>query len=167
MEEITASQDHAVETFQELKGTRATDVVRAMQNKRAMEIAEGDEDVRRKIDESAKRVIDNSTQVVRNESEADVTHSHFILHKTAIQMYGFNEERPLWQQKMMQIGSAVWFVVYFIIASITVCPLSVFFDVFKNIFKRGWLAMIVTIIAYLCVVVGIPLLTSFGGKFYK
>jgi hypothetical protein len=76
-------------------------------------------------------------------------------------MYGFKEERPLWQQKMMVVGAAVWFVIYFIVASFTVCPLEVFFDVFKNIFKKGWLSMLMAIIVYLVIVVGIPLLTTY------
>jgi uncharacterized BrkB/YihY/UPF0761 family membrane protein len=99
-------------------------------------------------------------KVVANETATKVNESHFDLHKAASKMYGFKEARPLWQQKMMVFGSAIWFIIYFIIATFTVCPISVFCDVFKNIFKKAWLAIIVSILVYLAIIVGIPLLTK-------
>lgn len=150
-----------VNEFNALKETSVTDVVKAVQNKTAMELAEKDENIKAQMQENAKHVIDDSMKVVANESAAKVNKSHFDLHKTANKMYGFKEERPLWQQKMMVVGSAFWFIIYFIVASVTVCPLQVFFDVLINIFKKGWLTMIVAVIMYLAVTVGIPMLTNY------
>ena len=149
-----------VEEFNTLKETQATDVVRAVQNKKTMELIETDESVKGKVEENAKHVIEDSMKVVANESKERLNKSHFDLHKTASKMYGFKEERPLWQQKMMVIGSSIWFVIYFIIASFTVCPLQVFFDVLHNIFKKGWLTMIIAIIMYLAVFGGLPALIA-------
>ena len=83
--------------------------------------------------------------------------------KSAVKMYGYDKEdpRPNWQTAMMKFGSNLWFVIYWIIATFTVCPLSVFFDVFRAIFKKGWLAMIVAIFTYLVITVGIPLLSIY------
>ena len=150
-----------VDQFNALKSTEVTDVVRAVQNKKTMELAEKDQSVMAQMEENAKHAIGDSMKVVSNESAVRLNKSHFDRHKSASKMYGFTEERPIWQQKMMVVGSSIWFVIYFIIASVTVCPLSVFFDVFKNIFKKGWLTMIVAGILYLTIVVGIPLLTHY------
>lgn len=150
----------AVEEFNTLKETKVIDVVRAVQNKKTMELAETDENVQAQMEENAKHSIDDSMKVVANESATRVNESHFDLHKTASKMYGFKEARPLWQQKMMVVGSAIWFIIYFIIASVTVCPISVFCDVFNNIFKKAWVAIFVSIFVYLAIFVGIPLITG-------
>ena len=68
---------------------------------------------------------------------------------------------------MMKAGSNIWFVIYWIIATVTVCPLSVFFDVFKAIFKKGWLAMVVAVVVYLAIVIGVPWLGTIISKFNK
>lgn len=156
----TLPNKQGIDEFNALKGTQVIDVVRAVQNKKTMELAEKDETVRAQMEENAKRSIDDSMKVVTNESATKVNESHFDLHKTASKMYGFKEARPLWQQKMMVIGSAIWFIVYFIIASVTVCPISVFCDVFNNIFKKAWIAVVVSILTYLAIFAGIPLLTG-------
>ena len=150
----------AIQEFNALKDTQVTDVVRAIQNKKTMELAERDESVIAQMDENAKQSIDDSMKVVANESATRVNKSHFDLHKTASKMYGFKEARPLWQQKMMVVGAAIWFIIYFLIATITVCPISVFCDVFNNIFKKAWIAVIVSILVYLAIFVGIPLITG-------
>lgn len=159
-EDVKSPQMTGVQEFNALKDTQVIDVVRAVQNKKTMELAETDETVRAQMEENAKHSIDDSMKVVANESATRVNESHFDLHKTANKMYGFKEARPLWQQKMMVVGASIWFVIYFIIASVTVCPISVFCDVFKNIFKKAWIAIIVSLIVYLAIVVGIPLLTN-------
>lgn len=155
----TNIQSTGINEFNALKETQVIDVVRAVQNKKTMELAETDETVIAQMEENAKHSIDDSMKVVANESATKVNESHFDLHKTANKMYGFKEARPLWQQKMMVVGSAIWFVVYFIIASFTVCPISVFCDVFTNIFKRAWIAVFVSILVYSAIFVGIPIIT--------
>lgn len=155
----TSIQSTGINEFNALKETQVIDVVRAVQNKKTMELAETDETVIAQMEENAKHSIDDSMKVVANESATKVNESHFDLHKTANKMYGFKEARPLWQQKMMVVGSAIWFVVYFIIASFTVCPISVFCDVFNNIFKRAWIAVFVSILVYSAIFVGIPIIT--------
>lgn len=151
---------NGVDEFNALKQTQVIDVVRAVQNKKTMELAEKDENVQAQMEENAKQSIDDSMKVVANESATRVNESHFDLHKTASKMYGFKEARPLWQQKMMVVGSAIWFIIYFIIASFTVCPISVFCDVFNNIFKKAWIGVVVSILVYLAIVVGIPLISG-------
>lgn len=153
-------QTSGVDEFNALKETKVLDVVRAVQNKKTLQLAETDEAVIAQMEENAKHSIDDSMKVVANESATKVNESHFDLHKTASKMYGFKEARPLWQQKLMVFGAAIWFIIYFIIASVTVCPISVFCDVFNNIFKKAWIAVIVSVVVYLALFVGIPLITG-------
>lgn len=157
---LPTREQQSIENFNALKDEKIVDVVRAVQNKKALDLTEKDETIKAQIDENAKQFIGSSMQVVANETTTQVNKSYFELHKSANKMYGFKEERPRWQQKMMVFGNSIWFVIYFIIATFTVCPLSVFFDVFRNIFKKGWLSMIVSILVYLAITFGIPLLTG-------
>lgn len=157
---LPTKEQQSIENFNALKDEKLVNVVRAVQNKKALDLAEKDETIKAQMDENAKQFIGNSMQVVANETTTQVNKSYFELHKSANKMYGFKEERPRWQQKMMVFGNSIWFVIYFIIATFTVCPLSVFFDVFRNIFKKGWLSMIVSILVYLAITFGIPLLTG-------
>lgn len=160
-QEHEKSLPSGIEEFNALKNASATDMVKALQNQKTLELAKNDEDTKNQIEQNARHGLQNALKEVSNESDAKVNKAHFELHKSASKMYGFKEERPMWQQRMMVVGSSIWFIVYFIVASLTVCPLTVFFDVFKNIFKKGWLAMVVAILVYALIVVGIPLLTSF------
>jgi len=161
-----ALADPAVSAFNALKMTSEEDVVRALQNKATIEVATTDEEVQGRMKDNAAKIIDNHLNVTKNEAEAKNEQSFWKRNKSAVKMYGYSDDdpRPNWQTAMMKFGSNIWFIVYWIVATVTVCPLSVFFDVFKAIFKKGWLAMIVAVIAYLAIVVGIPWLGTIIAK---
>lgn len=159
MDEQKTVQSSGIEEFKELKHTEVSDVVKAFQNHKTMQLIQENEEIKSSVEESSRDVIKSTIEVVKNENKEKVTESHHNLNKTACDMYGFKTARPMWQQKLMVWGASFWFVIYFIIASITVCPLRVFFDVFKNIFKHAWLAGLVAGLIYLAITVGIPLLT--------
>lgn len=168
----TASEalaDPAVTAFNALKTTSEEDVVRALQNKATIEVATTNEDVRNKMEDNAKAIIDNHLTVTKNEAEAKNEQSFWNRNKSAVKMYGYseNDPRPNWQTALMKVGSNIWFVIYWIIATVTVCPLSVFFDVFRAIFKKGWLAMVVAVVVYLAIVIGVPWIGTIIAKFNK
>lgn len=160
----TGKLNPALATFKTLRETSHEEVVTALQNKKTLEVATTDKEISKKMDDNAKKLIDNQLEETENNAITRNQESFSKRHRTATRMYGYPEDgdpRPKWQTTMMRIGADCWFVVYFIIATFTVCPLSVFFDVFRAIFKKGWLAMVVSIIVYLAIAVGIPLLASY------
>lgn len=79
----------------------------------------------------------------------------------ACKNYGIDKAVPLWQIKIMKIGSAFWFMIYFIVATFTVAPIMVFFKGIKSFIKQTWLAVIFAIITYLIFAVVIPLLSVY------
>jgi hypothetical protein len=61
---------------------------------------------------------------------------------------------------MMKAGSAFWFIIYFIFASLTVAPITIFVKGLVGVIKQVWLAVVVAIVFYLVVAVGIPYLIT-------
>lgn len=155
----TGKLNPAIATFKVLESTSTDRVITALQNKKTLEIAATDEDVSKRMETNAKVLIDNQLSETENKAAAKNEKSFWERNKSAVKMYGYSEEnpRPNWQTALMKTGSNVWFVIYYIIATLTVCPLSVFFDVFKAIFKKGWVAMVVAILLYLLLTFGPPL----------
>lgn len=163
----TGKINPAIATFKTLKETSHEEVITALQNKKTIEIAATDKEVAKKMDDNAKKLIDNQLEATENEAVTKNQESFSRRHKTATKMYGYPDDgdpRPKWQTTMMKVGADFWFIVYFIVATVTVCPLSVFFDVFKAIFKKGWLAMVVAIITYLVITIALPLIAIYVPK---
>ena len=59
-----------VDTFKALSTSTPEEVVNALQNKAAIEIATNDEEVKEKMDENAKKIINTHLNTTKNDTEA-------------------------------------------------------------------------------------------------
>lgn len=86
--------------------------------------------------------------------------STFDANKEACLMYGIDEQVPSWQIILMKFGYSLWFIVYFIFATITIVPINIFFKGISTFIKNNIIVFIMAVLCYLTIVIGIPLLIS-------
>lgn len=144
-------QENAVVNFKALSETDTSKVVQAVTNQATLTLVEQDEQVTKKVEDTAKRIIDSHIAEQSDKAQFDVN-------KNACEIYGVEKTVPSWQQNLMKAGAGFWFVVYFIIATVTIAPISTFTFKLVNVFKKTWIAIAVAVITYLFIVLGIPFL---------
>lgn len=149
----TVKQENAVTNFKTLSETDTSKVVQAVTNQTTLTLVEQDEEVAKKVEDTAKKIIDSHIAEQNNRAQFDVN-------KNACEIYGVEKSVPAWQQNMMKLGAGFWFVVYFIIATVTIAPISTFTFKLVNVFKKTWIAIVVAVLAYLFIVFGIPFLAT-------
>ena len=140
---------------------RAAALVSELHDKAMLKIVMEDESIRNMIFDQSQESIGHEIGIIGNQSKKKHQDSSYDLNREACTNYGVDESVPDWQQKMMVAGSSFWFVIYFIFASISIAPVSVFNRGLKTFFKKNWITIPISIICYLVIVVGIPLLIKF------
>jgi len=116
--------------------------------------------MKREILKQSQKSIENEIDIIKTNSEKKLQDTHYNANKVACKNYGLDESVPLWQQKMMRFGSAFWFVIYWLFASITIAPVSVFFNGIKVFVKVNWLVIVLSLISYL-MMISIPILIQY------
>lgn len=124
-------------------------------------IIENDEKVKKQILDQAGKTIGNEIKQLEEKSNKSTQDAVYNANQEACRNYGIDESVPMWQQKMMRLGSSFWFIVYWIFASFTVAPVMVFARGFKTFIKQTWLVIAIAILCYLIIAVGIPVLITY------
>lgn len=160
----TEEETSAVSAFNALKSTDTAEVVQALQNKEVVSMANTDEQVREKIKENAKEIISTHTDTIAKDTKRVNQEANFKVNQFACEIYGVDESCPIWQQKLMKMGSSFWFLIYWIIASVTIVPIHIFIKMLGKIVKKNFVSWLLAVLFYMIVVgliVGTPLLLSF------
>ena len=121
---------------------------------------ENDDSIRRGILKQAKKSIENEIDIIKTNSGKKLEETQYNANKVACRNYGLDESVPLWQQKMMRLGSAFWFIIYWLFASITIAPVSVFFNGIKVFVKVNWLVILLALFSYL-MMIAIPIIIHY------
>lgn len=125
---------------------------------------QNNDETKEKIMAQAQKTIDQSIQELDNKNNLKVQQAMYDANKEACRCYGIEDTVPTWEVRMMKVGHGVWFVIYFIFATLTFCPINVFVKGIKSFIKNAWLAVLVGVICYLVIVLGIPLILSYLKK---
>lgn len=132
-----------------------------LQSQAMATVVQSDEETKKELLDTAKESVKNEFQAMKQTSIASKQKATYDANSEACRNYGIDKAVPLWQIKMMRVGSAFWFVLYFIIATFTVAPIMVFFKGIKSFIKQTWLAIIFAILIYLIFAVVLPLLSVY------
>lgn len=82
--------------------------------------------------------------------------AEFDFAKEACENFGVPDSVPVWQIRMMKIGSNIWFLVYyFTVGFFIVAPISVFSRSLKTFLKKNWLTIAISIVVYVALATGI------------
>lgn len=157
-------QSEAVQEFNALKGATTGETINALKNKEVMNLFKTDDEIKNKITESAKQDIQDNIDINNQDNKNKKAKKKFEGNKEACKIYGVEDTVPLWQQALMSIGSAFWFVIYFIVATLTIAPISTFTMKLNTIFKKLWVSIVLAVVIYVAVVLTLPILMSILGK---
>lgn len=119
--------------------------------------------IKSKFIEQAQRTVDNELESINQENITRRQKTTYDANKEACRNYGIDESVPLWQIKFMKIGSGIWFIIYWVFATLTIAPINIFFKGIKSFIKTSWVVFIFALICYLIIVVGIPLMIKYFG----
>lgn len=154
----------AIDTFDVLKTTNASEVVQALQNREIMTVATDDNQVKDKLTANAKGIIETQTNTIAQDTKRKNQHANYLVNKFACDIYGVDGNCSIWQQRLMKIGAAFWFIIYWLFASLTIVPINMFLQMVGNIIKNNfckWLLAVLFYIIILFITVGTPLLINY------
>lgn len=163
-EPMPVAQSEAVQEFNALKGATTGETINALKNKEVMNLFKTDDEIKNKITESAKQDIQDNIEINNQDNKNKKAKKKFEGNKEACKIYGVEDTVPLWQQALMSIGSAFWFVIYFIVATLTIAPISTFTMKLNTIFKKMWVSIVLAVVIYVAVVLTLPILMTTLGK---
>ena len=124
-------------------------------------VVANDQSVQEKILGTAKKAVEDKVDAISDQTTKEAQVSAYDANSDACENYGIMKDVPKWKINMMKAGSAFWFIVYFIFASLTVAPITIFVKGLVGVIKQVWLAAIVAIVFYLIIAIGIPLLSIY------
>ena len=143
--------------------SNSENIVNKIHDAAVVGIVKTDEGIQKKFTDQAKKTVEGELNVIDQKTKKRQQEASYDANAEACNNYGIDKDVPLWQIKLMKLGSAFWFIVYWLFASVTIAPLNIFFKGLKAFIKSGWLVFILALICYLLIVVGIPLLIKFFG----
>ena len=144
--------------------SRTTKLVKDLHDAGLIEIVKNDEAVQEVILKQAHKSIENELIKIDSKGIKEAQDAVYDVNKEACENYGIDKSVPGWQVKMMRAGSAFWFVIYWLVASLTVVPIVVINKGLKVVIKKVWLTAALTGLFYLIFAVGIPLLITLLDK---
>ena len=153
-----ATISQAFNVVEEKKDT--SEVIEKLQQEALLHAVKTDKATQEKLLDNAKKSAENEFYAMEQKSIAKKQEATYNANEEACKNYGIDKAVALWQIKLMKIGSAIWFILYFIIATFTIAPIMVFFKGIKSFIKQTWLAVIFALL-YLVFAVLIPLLSVY------
>jgi hypothetical protein len=141
----------------------AQEIVGEIHKAAIVETVKSSEEVQKKVVDQAKKSIENELEALEYENTTRKQRTAYDANKEACRNYGIDDSVPTWQVRLMKVGSGFWFVIYFLFASITIAPINIFFKGINAFIKNNYIVFIFAVIAYLLIVVGIPLIISQYG----
>ena len=118
------------------------------------------QDIQDKFVSQARKSVGNELYSINQENVSRRQKTTYDANREACKLYGIDEHVPLWQIRLMKFGSSIWFIVYWIFATLTIAPINIFFKGIKSFIKNSFLVFIIAVLCYLIIVIGIPLIIS-------
>lgn len=136
------------------------DIVGVLHKTAIISEVKNDEGIRQQIVDQAHKTINQNILKIDSDNTTRVQQAIYDVNKEACNCYGIEQSVPTWEVKLMRGGHAVWFVVYWLFASLTICPVNVFIKGIRSFIKNSWLAVVISVMCYALITIGIPLLIA-------
>lgn len=139
-------------------------IIKDLHNAAIVHQVREDEETKERFLEQAKKSVENELESLNQENITHLQKTTYDANADACKNYGVEESVPIWEIRLMRAGSAFWFVIYWVFASVTICPISVFTKGIRAFIKSTWLAVVVAVLAYLIIAVGIPVIIAWANS---
>jgi len=137
-------------------------IVKELHDQGLIEFVEENVEVQSRIMKQVDRSINMELSKIDSRGKKESQEAAYDANKEACKYYGVSDSVEEWKINMMKGGSAFWFVVWFIISSISFTPIAIVADKINNFIKWYWLSLTLTIIIFVFVVIGLPLLFKYN-----
>jgi hypothetical protein len=117
-------------------------------------------DIQEGFIEQARKTVGNELFSINQENILRKQKTTYDANKEACRLYGIDGLVPLWQIQLMKFGTSFWFLIYWLFATLTIAPINIFFQGLKPFIKNNILVFVFSMICYLLIVLGVPLLIS-------
>lgn len=161
--DLFAAPDQNVVKVEKRASEEATEIIGEIHKAAIVDQVKTNEEIKGKFITQAQKTVENELESIDQENIARRQKTTYDANREACRNYGVDEAVPLWQIRLMRFGSGVWFVIYFIFASLTIAPINVFFKGIKSFIKNSYIVFAFALLCYLLIVVGIPLVLKFLG----
>jgi len=125
-----------------------------------------DEQTQKQFLTQAKKTIDNGLDTLDKKSMKERQDANFSVNAEACNAYGIEKSVPLWEIRLMRWGHNFWFVIYFIVASLSIAPVNIFFKGISYFIKKTWAALLIAILMYALVFIVLPIVMTHYGINY-
>ena len=110
---------------------------------------ENNKNIQRKVLSNAQDKLYNEIEVSKNKQELRLQDATYKANEFAANIYGIDSGRPKWQLALARGGANVFFMIWFIISSVTFTPIMFFLTMIGVQVKKSPLKWFFTILIYL------------------
>jgi len=150
--------DKGIETAREEISNRHVDAIKCT--------IRNDEATQKQFIDQARKTIDNGLDTLDKKSLKERQDANFSVNAEACNAYGIEKSVPLWEIRLMRWGHNFWFVIYFVVASLTIAPVNIFFKGISYFIKKTWAAVLIAVIMYTLIFIVLPAILSYYGINY-
>lgn len=140
----------------------AQDIVEKLYQQGMLATVKDNPDVQEKMLTKARESIELEVEKIISRGKKEAQDAAYDQSKDACKHYGIDDSVERWKIKLMVIGAGFWFIIWFIVSSITFTPISVFAEKINNFLKHYWLSLLIAIIVFGFIYIGIPLLIKYN-----
>ena len=137
-------------------------IVKELHDQGLIEFVEENVEVQSRIMKQIDRSINMELSKIDSRGKKESQDAAYDANKEACKYYGVSDSVEEWKINIMKCGSAFWFVVWFIISSVSFTPIAIVADKINNFIKWYWISLAITIVIFAFVVIGLPLLFKYN-----
>lgn len=139
---------------------KTKEIINKVHEQATIDIVKNDKEVQQQILDKAKRSIDTELDTLDQVEKERNQKATYNANKEACEIFGIDKDVATWKVKLMRFGDNVWFIVYYIVAFITIAPINRFAKGIKAFIKHSWLAILVAVLIWALIFVGVPIITA-------
>lgn len=125
------------------------------------------DNVQKKLLDSAGHVIDNKLDAIKSQAEQEDKQAYFNNKKGACECFGYNETTTeKWAVNAMNCWHNIMTAFWLFVGFFTFAPIIFVAKKIVVIFKKTWLAVLISILIYL-IVIAAPFVVDFLIEYYK
>lgn len=138
----------------------ANEVIEKIHKSAVLYQAKENEEVNKRFVDQAKKTVEAELDTIDQQNQAKRQQATYNANKEACRCYGIEDAVPLWQIRLMRFGHSIWFIIYWIFATVTICPINVFVTGINAFIKRTWLSILIALLIYILAVIVLPILLN-------
>lgn len=137
-----------------IKKTNTDEIVDKVFGEAIVHTVSTDDKVQEEIITGAKKALHNKTERIKSETEREAKEAHFDNNSDACECFAFKAEKklPLWAVNIMKVIYDVMLIIWIVLCTFTIAPVIFILQRVKNVIKTTWLAILVAVVVYICVI---------------